>query len=188
MLKNFESLYWLIPIMRYPHHHTSSDQQSATRPEEYHFIVPAFFRLIQYLQQEKAKFSIIFRTFGSDIPDVIKALNAYCSGGHPLFPNLRFDGQEGTSDLRVRNLDYLADCQQVTWPKACGVFHRIGITSSETSLIMGTTEKANVNHTLDFYKSHQNLEIFTSFFHIYDGIHKYLNQYNVLAIQDHWEW
>ncbi|KAK2851018.1 hypothetical protein Q5P01_007294 [Channa striata] len=55
----------------------------------YHWIVPSFFQLLKDLVQEGREFAIVFRTFGIDLPRVLRAVNrALNEGAHPLFPDL----------------------------------------------------------------------------------------------------
>lgn len=55
----------------------------------YHWILPSFFQLIRDLAREGADFAIVFRTFGSDLRCVLRAVSrALNDGAHPLFPDL----------------------------------------------------------------------------------------------------
>lgn len=55
----------------------------------YHWILPSFFQLLKDLVQEGLEFAVVFRTFGTDLPRVLRAVNrALNEGIHPLFPDL----------------------------------------------------------------------------------------------------
>lgn len=55
----------------------------------YHWILPAFFQMLQDLASEGVDFAIVFRTFGSDLPRVLAVVRqALVQGAHPLFPDL----------------------------------------------------------------------------------------------------
>ncbi|XP_004565521.2 uncharacterized protein si:dkey-32e6.3 [Maylandia zebra] len=54
----------------------------------YHWILPSFFQLLRDLSQEGREFAILFRTFGTDLPRVLKAVSRALDGAHPLFPDL----------------------------------------------------------------------------------------------------
>ncbi|KAM3618572.1 uncharacterized protein V6R79_021933 [Siganus canaliculatus] len=55
----------------------------------YHWILPSFFQLLKDLVQEGVEFAVLFRTFGTDLPRVLKAVyKALNEGAHPLFPDL----------------------------------------------------------------------------------------------------
>ena len=43
--------------------------------EKYHFIIPSFFRMMISLKKQKRPFGIVFRTFGDDLPKIIKEFN-----------------------------------------------------------------------------------------------------------------
>ncbi|XP_072276746.1 uncharacterized protein [Pyxicephalus adspersus] len=55
----------------------------------YHWILPSFFHLLSILHQQGRQFSIILRTFGSDLPRVLKSVHATLAGKHPHFPQLQ---------------------------------------------------------------------------------------------------
>jgi hypothetical protein len=40
-----------------------------------YYIVPGFFRMLMTLQKQKRNFSIIFRTYGEDLPKIVKEFN-----------------------------------------------------------------------------------------------------------------
>lgn len=65
-------------------------------------IIQAFFELVVDLVRRGRSFSIVFRTFGKDLPRIVDEFNAFCEGKHPRYPGLRLDGtaQSGL-DLRV---------------------------------------------------------------------------------------
>ncbi|MEQ2191674.1 hypothetical protein XENOCAPTIV_000984, partial [Xenoophorus captivus] len=71
---------------------TSEDRQLSVKGEDgqlYHWILPSFFQLIRDLAQEGREFAIVFRTFGTDLPRVLRAVSrAVKEGSHPLFPDL----------------------------------------------------------------------------------------------------
>lgn len=55
----------------------------------YHWILPSFFQLLTDLVQEGREFAVVFRTFGRDLPRVLRAVfRALNEGAHPLFPDL----------------------------------------------------------------------------------------------------
>ena len=44
---------------------------------KYH-LIPSFFRTLIYLKKAKREFSILFRTFGEDLSNVIYEFNLFC--------------------------------------------------------------------------------------------------------------
>lgn len=58
-------------------------------PEGYHRFLPAFFYTLVELRRRRRPFSVVVRTFGTDLPELIAALDAFAVGAHPLFPGLR---------------------------------------------------------------------------------------------------
>lgn len=70
----------------------------------YYHLIPSFFRLVEYLAEEKIEFNILFRTFGVDIDNVCEEFNQFCTGRHPLFvPKRLLDGTDPAypKDLRI---------------------------------------------------------------------------------------
>eukprot|EP00755_Sulcionema_specki_P030654 Sspe_Gene.18629::Locus_6718_Transcript_1_1_Confidence_1.000_Length_1158::g.18629::m.18629 len=49
-------------------------------------IFPSFYNMVKILADEGRSFRIVFRTFGIDLPHIIKEWNAFCQGKHPDFP------------------------------------------------------------------------------------------------------
>lgn len=52
------------------------------------FILPSFFHLLIHLEEQGRDFRVVFRTFGIDLPHVVKEFNCFCRGEHPLFPKV----------------------------------------------------------------------------------------------------
>lgn len=56
----------------------------------YHWILPSFFQLLRDLAQDGTDFTIVFRTFGTDLPRVLSTMSAVLTAGaHPLFADLQ---------------------------------------------------------------------------------------------------
>ncbi|XP_029363224.1 uncharacterized protein LOC115046772 [Echeneis naucrates] len=68
------------------------DKELSVRAEDgrlYHWILPSFFQLLKDLVHEGQEFAVLFRTFGTDLPRVLRAVHkALNEGVHPLFPDL----------------------------------------------------------------------------------------------------
>lgn len=71
---------------------------------EYFRILPSFFNTIIKLAEEKRDIKIVFRTFGSDLAEIIKEMNDFCTGNHPCYPDVKFDGTNDTLDLRFTDI------------------------------------------------------------------------------------
>ena len=52
-----------------------------------HFILPAFFECLYQLEQSRRDYTIVLRTFGTDLPLVADAIHAFAEGKHPLYPS-----------------------------------------------------------------------------------------------------
>ena len=103
----------------------------------YH-LIPSFFRTLIYLKKAKKEFSIIFRSFGSDIHNVAFEFNKFCNGDHPCYsgrggtPQVKFDGSKGTKDLRIKE----------RYQK--GLYYREGSDINQSKLVSGTLKRVTV--------------------------------------------
>lgn len=72
----------------------------------YH-LIPAYFATLEALATDTRQACIVFRTFGSDLPHIIKEHNMYCEGSHPAFPKAQpLDGSvPGRPDMRLTSKD-----------------------------------------------------------------------------------
>ena len=50
-------------------------------------MLPAFFETLKHLSQTDQKKTIVFRTMGSDLPDIAQAVTAFAQGKHPEYPD-----------------------------------------------------------------------------------------------------
>lgn len=46
----------------------------------FYYIIPSFFKCLLELHKRDVKFSIIFRTFGDDLGEVMEAVTSFCEG------------------------------------------------------------------------------------------------------------
>ncbi|KAK1801753.1 hypothetical protein P4O66_022394, partial [Electrophorus voltai] len=79
-----------LQLLRWPSH-LPADEFSVRGEDgkQYHWIIPSFFRLLQDLASQGVEFSIVFRTFGTDLSRVLTVLQrALEQGSHPIFPDL----------------------------------------------------------------------------------------------------
>lgn len=53
---------------------------------KYHYILPSFWRLLSWLQEEGREFSIVLRTYGSDGPRIAQTIKSFAAGNHPEYP------------------------------------------------------------------------------------------------------
>ncbi|XP_011475071.1 uncharacterized protein LOC105354325 [Oryzias latipes] len=80
-----------LQMLRWPEG-MKKDKELSIRGEDgclYHWILPSFFQLLKDLTQEGLDFAVVFRTFGTDLPRVLRAMSRVLQEGlHPLFPDL----------------------------------------------------------------------------------------------------
>mmetsp|Transcript_9336 Transcript_9336/g.15378 ORF Transcript_9336/g.15378 Transcript_9336/m.15378 type:complete len:380 (-) Transcript_9336:5-1144(-) len=69
----------------------------------YYHILPSWFRMVDYLVEQRIKFKILFRTFGVDIANVCEEFNTFCEGRHPAYKlQLKLDGSDPSYPLDLR--------------------------------------------------------------------------------------
>ncbi|EGZ11483.1 hypothetical protein PHYSODRAFT_516262 [Phytophthora sojae] len=124
--------------------------QVGLQESPYCFIVPAFFRLMEYLQTNDVKFNLIFRTYGNDLHRVAQEFNCFCEGRHPCFPlEKAMDGSDEGIDRRI-HLHQESDGEMPRF----GTFLRA---ESTTALVMGTFKQPKTADDVDplaFYAPH----------------------------------
>ena len=64
-------------------------RESVSNKMKSHFILPAFFTTVVELTRQKREFSIVIRTFGSDLGDIFTAISSFAKGEHPQFPEFQ---------------------------------------------------------------------------------------------------
>ena len=108
-----------------------------------YFMVPSFFRTLMYLKKQKKEFSVVFRSFGTELDPVIWEYNKFCSGEHPCFngrnntPLVKLDGSKNSKDMRIKN-----PCQKA-------IFYRFGDGINESTMVTGNTERKPSLHEIN---------------------------------------
>ena len=89
-------------------------------------VLPSFFNLLLHLQAQRRRFTLVLRSFGTDLPAVIDEINAFAEGRHPSYPGARLDGSDGRVDVRIsEGRGHL------------GAFVRLSSRTDGTSLLLG---------------------------------------------------
>ena len=126
-------------------------------------LVYSFFHLMLLLQKDNRDFTICFRTFGQDIKEVSNEFNDFCKGIHPFFngqngmPLAKFDGKNGTKN-------YLIDMTNT------GMLYRSSTNVDETDLILGSTERKQLNLFKDSDNDNSNIVIISGAKNIYSKL------------------
>lgn len=78
-------LHWKLPYNEELH---ESITVPGTREDRYHFILPAFYRLLTELTENGRDFSVILRSYGSDCDSVINSIKSSIKNGMPYCQKL----------------------------------------------------------------------------------------------------
>lgn len=81
----------LLKLMEWPHQVICPDELLTMYGKDrslYHYLIPAFLKLIEVLVKSRRRFAIIIRTYGMDAPQVLEAVEKTTLGHHPSFPNM----------------------------------------------------------------------------------------------------
>lgn len=81
------------------HHHVDIPEQAPTVLGN---MLPAFFQTLEQLSKTAQKKTIVFRTFGTDLPEIAQAVTAFAQGKHPDYPDFHDPRLVMTSDCIVR--------------------------------------------------------------------------------------
>mmetsp|Transcript_6807 Transcript_6807/g.7725 ORF Transcript_6807/g.7725 Transcript_6807/m.7725 type:complete len:473 (-) Transcript_6807:113-1531(-) len=70
---------------------TSSTTSTSKLPKSHAFynMIPSFFCTLVKLQEEQRDYTLVLRTFGTDLEDIANAISDFAIGKHPLFPHFR---------------------------------------------------------------------------------------------------
>ena len=87
----FHNLYEKhLELLEYPFTFHRNLCMSGESGKLYHYILPSFFNLvINVLQRKDAEFAFVFRTYGLDATNVLKAVHAMLKGEHPCYPDIK---------------------------------------------------------------------------------------------------
>mmetsp|Transcript_269 Transcript_269/g.914 ORF Transcript_269/g.914 Transcript_269/m.914 type:complete len:441 (-) Transcript_269:25-1347(-) len=164
----------------YTHHRHAYDKLTEALKYENDkscFILPAFFRLMLWLEENNRLYSIVFRTFGDmhDIEAITTEFNQFCRGEHPQFPH-------NVESLRTKIID-------MDDKDSFGFFHR---NDERTLLVLGEyNQPKRIDaefRTQDEHKLHKVIRGEQS---IYDYLMQATRSGKTLALRDfysYWSW
>jgi len=143
----------------------------------FHHILPAFFNTLYMLRHQKREYTLVLRTFGSDLEYVADALSRFAHGQHPMYPDFRDPNLLLTKDTMFRG----------RW-KACinndGLDHELKVGDSTTTALDAVYEL----HSWQNDSDESNTDDTTL---VARGDHEVLSilkSRTVVGIQDDYEW
>jgi len=108
-------------------------------------ILPSFFKMMINLKKLKREFAVVFRSYDTELQNIIYEFNKFCEGNHPCFngrhsfPLARFDGSKGSKNFIIDD-------------KNTGLVYRDSSNIEDTSFVTGT-----LNRIYNKEKSIENL-------------------------------
>ncbi|XP_053384986.1 uncharacterized protein LOC128550279 [Mercenaria mercenaria] len=110
-----EILKWKLPYDEKLHKEMTVP---GTKSSRFHFILPAFYNLLNYLVREERNFTVVFRTYGSDAKSVLKSIKSAIGCHMPFCHNLDGLLEELSEDVTVLRRDasfgtfrFLSECE-----------------------------------------------------------------------------
>jgi len=148
-----------------------------TYPKPFTLLKSFYQTIVHLVHHQKRNISLCFRTFGTDLDVIPEEWNAFCEGLHPFFQNVKFNGKDGSVDLRLH-------------PDNIGGFFRCGPNSEDCHLIVGTTLQPDVSkgEGIAFYNHIPNIKIYSGFKSIDNFLQHMYATGSVLAIRDYYPW
>lgn len=135
-------------------------------------LLPSFFFLLLELKRAGRSFTVVFRTFGTDIDsDFEREFNSFCEGQHPLFPGLVFDGTDGLPDYRMN----------LSGGFAVGTFFR---RADEIGLIWGTHQQPPKGLGFEFYDDVPGATVITGAAKVVQSLERVCGHSGTLALRD----
>ncbi|KAL6076129.1 DM10 domain-containing protein [Balamuthia mandrillaris] len=156
-----------------PQKEQEREEEEEEEEQRYHVIVPSFYRLLRHLKETERSFTLVFRTFGEDLPKLQKEFNAFCEGQAGIYP--------GIDEYRITD-------------ESKGCFFRNGPKSQDTHLILGTWEPVpDIQLGLQFYHEGDEKEddegrrkVLTGFRSVWELTND--PSVKILAFRDYYRW
>ena len=149
---------------------------------KYH-LIPSFFRMIMYLKKKKEEFSIVFRSFGEEIENVVYEFNKFCEGEHPCYngrnntPQVRIDGSKNQKDLRMKD-----PSQQIQ-------FYRLSDEVKDTVMVTGGVKRVDTYTEMQQIEEDDQIEVVRDHLDIFTHIMETLKKYGSMAVsEDYFGW
>ena len=143
-----------------------------------YFMVPSFFRTLMYLKKQKKEFSVIFRSFGTELDPVIWEYNKFCSGEHPCFngrnntPLVKLDGSKNSKDMRISQA-----CQKA-------VFYRFGDNINESTMVTGNNPRKATIHEVNQIEEDDDTTIVRDHLDIFQTMLETFKKYGSMSMSE----
>jgi hypothetical protein len=145
----------------------------------YH-LIPSFFRTLMYLKKQKKEFAISFRTFGTDLDDVVYEFDKFCKGEHPCFngrnnmPLVKMDGSKNSKDFRFKSDE-----------QHCSIYRKSS-ELKETVMIQGPHPRCKDHCAVNMMEG-EDVEIYKDHLEIHQTMLEILKKYGAVAVSDDYE-
>jgi hypothetical protein len=143
-----------------------------------YYIIPSFFKTLMYLKKNKKEFALSFRTFGSDMDEVIYEFNLFCNGEHPCYngrnstPIVKFDGSKNSKDFRFKE------------PEQRATMYRAGEGINETFMVTGPHKRVGKLTDLNMIDTDGDNRVIRDHLEIFQTILETFKKNGSMAIQE----
>ena len=143
-----------------------------------YFLVPSFFRTLMYLKKQKKEFAVVFRSFGTELDNVVWEYNRFCSGEHPCFngrnntPLVKFDGNKNSKDMRIKD------------PHQRGVFYRPGDNINESIMVTGEHERCETMAQLNMVEESDETAVIRDHLEIFQTLIETFKKHGSMSMSE----
>ena len=134
-------------LLTMPGHHDSSTR--------YHYILPSFYKLLNYLQQEHRDFTIIFRTYGMDAKNVLRSIAHALKGNHPSI-DTSWDISINFTPGKMKRFNDVGTIQMELPERVNGVFKPAEIIDNEAEMYRILSNFEGIHAFVDDFETWQN--------------------------------
>lgn len=143
-----------------------------------YFLVPSFFRTLMYLKKQKKEFAVVFRSFGTEIDQVVWEYNRFCSGEHPCFngrnntPLVKFDGNKNSKDMRIKD------------PHQRATFYRPGDNINESIMVTGEHDRCETMTQLNMIEDSEEVAVIRDHLEIFQTLIETFKKHGSMSIAE----
>ena len=137
----------------------------------YNYLLPSFIKLLKHLVESKRDFVLMIRTFGRDVPHILRALNLIFKGMHPDFPEFKSTSLTVPISFELDKMYRYENPDEQSNPSHETMEYRVAAMEVSTDPSVTNTEKSKEKCKI-FHTPHEVLNYWNT------------RQKSILAVQD----